>query len=240
MRKPLLLVLALMLATGAVAGFKVKLIKAKKPDQFQKRVAIGDVIWAADLLTDGGDQKDFFYKELTPSNVVAVRLALFNRSGSSLVIPAAAIELRDPAGKSLSQAEPVAVADAVLAGKVVTAGTAEEAPLATVRPVMRDPRYDPNDPLLDPVWELLVEPTEEKAMGGPGGVCQSVEGCICPSIENWSFDRGRLYAFTTRGDPALRNAASSGFSGARVMTGTGPDPPRCSLSPPCQRSSFLK
>jgi hypothetical protein len=38
-------------------------------------------------------------------------------------------------------------------------------------------------------------------MRGPNGECQAVEGCICPSVDNWSYDRGRLYALTLRGEP---------------------------------------
>jgi len=57
------------------------------------------VTLAADVLVDGRVQKEFFYKELTPSNVIAVRLAVFNRSNSGVTIPIEAVELRGDDGK---------------------------------------------------------------------------------------------------------------------------------------------
>lgn len=51
------------------------------------------------------------------------------------------------------------------------------------------------------VEPVNLEPTDEKVAAGPMGECEAVEGCICPSVENWSYDRGRLYAFTLRGAP---------------------------------------
>lgn len=45
-----------------------------------------------------------------------------------------------------------------------------------------------------------LRPLPERAERGPFGMCEAVEGCICPSIENWSYDRGRLYALTLDGE----------------------------------------
>ena len=98
MRRVVAVFLPLCLFPAALAGFKVKLIKPKKPDQFQVRVVVSGVTWAADLLVSPSQQKDFFYKELTPVNVFAVRLAIFNTGGGQIVLPVERVELMDPAG----------------------------------------------------------------------------------------------------------------------------------------------
>ena len=64
MRKRAVILAVLFFSVSAFAGFKVKLVKAKKAEQFQARTTVGSVTYAADLLLDGKDQKDFFYKEL--------------------------------------------------------------------------------------------------------------------------------------------------------------------------------
>jgi hypothetical protein len=150
MRKIVLLLLCIGTIVPGVAGYKVKLIKAKKPEQFQVRQAVGDVTLAADLLIQGGEQKDFFYKELTPSNVIAVRLAVFNRSGGGVAFPLESVELKGADGKPLPPVDPLAVADSVLQGKAITKQVRGDEPIATVQPVVRDSRTDPSDPRYDP------------------------------------------------------------------------------------------
>ena len=86
----------------AFAGFKVKNVKAKKPKQFQTRTSIEGVTYAADLLLDGKEQKEFFYKELTPSDIVAVRLAVFNAGKEEIELPGNLQLLGPTAAKSLS------------------------------------------------------------------------------------------------------------------------------------------
>ena len=76
MRKTLALLAVLALATTAFAGFKPKLIKAKKAEQFETRATTAGATYAADLLLEAKDQKEYFYKDLTPSSVIALRLAV--------------------------------------------------------------------------------------------------------------------------------------------------------------------
>src|SRR5439155_9180644 len=55
-RKTLALLAVLALATTAFAGFKPKLIKAKKAEQFEPRAATAGATYAADLLLEAKDQ----------------------------------------------------------------------------------------------------------------------------------------------------------------------------------------
>ena len=78
MKKAALVFGILYLATAVFAGFKVKNIKPKKPEQFQSRMAIGDVTFAADLLIEGKDQKEYFYKNLQKyHNEIKVNFYMF-------------------------------------------------------------------------------------------------------------------------------------------------------------------
>jgi hypothetical protein len=142
-------VVSILALTGvALAGFKVKLIKPKKPDQFQAHASAGNVTYGADLLLDGKDQKDYFYKELGPSRLIAVRLAVFNASKEEVVLPLGELQLLGPDGKELPLVAPDAVAQAVLQGMVVTTNVKRGAPVSVGSG--RDPRLDPNDPRYDP------------------------------------------------------------------------------------------
>ncbi len=162
MRKTALLLLMFCVTVCAFAGFKPKNIKPKKPEQYQARVTAGHVTYAADLLLQGKDQKDFFYKELTPANVIAVRLAIFNNGNEEIVLPDG-IQLLGPAGKEIPLVAPLAVAEAVLQGSQVTAQIKEKDSPVKIGPNVRagdprtdradpryDPRLDPNDPSYDP------------------------------------------------------------------------------------------
>ncbi len=137
------------LACTAFAGFKVKLIKPKKPEQFQARVTDGAVTYAADLVIEGKDQKDYFYKELIPSHVVAVRLAVFNRGRIEVIMPLDRLQLIDPSGTELAPLAPEAVAEAILKGLIVRAETPKSAQVQ-VGPHTRAPQVDPTDPRYDP------------------------------------------------------------------------------------------
>ncbi|HYK89207.1 MAG TPA: hypothetical protein VE398_10580 [Acidobacteriota bacterium] len=162
MKKAALLISMFCIAAFAVAGFKPKNIRPKKPEQYQARVSVGNVTYAADLLLEGKDQKDFFYKELTPAGVIAVRLAIFNNSNDEVVLPDG-VQLIGPAGKEVQPVAPQAVAQAVLGGFPVTAEVKEKESPIKVGPNVRagdprtdradpryDPRLDPNDPSYDP------------------------------------------------------------------------------------------
>ncbi len=150
MRKRAVILAVLFFSVSAFAGFKVKLVKAKKAEQFQARTTVGSVTYAADLLLDGKDQKDFFYKELTPSDIVAVRLAVFNAGKEEVQLPGD-LKLLGADGGEVPLIGPDTVARAVLEGMVVSAEAKKEGPVA-VQPGIgtRDPRTDPNDPRYDP------------------------------------------------------------------------------------------
>jgi len=148
---PLLLAF-LGMAAVAQGGFKVKLVEPKKPDQFQVHTIIGDIIFAADLLVGSKEQKKFFFKELTPSRIIAVRLAVFNRGRESVVLPLQTLQLIGPDGREVAMVGPGSVAEALLQGKEVSAVPSSKGPPVAVSPGIRtgDPRLDPTDPRYDP------------------------------------------------------------------------------------------
>ncbi len=152
MRRTFFLALMLALSIVAFAGFKAKTIKPKKPEQFQAMTTVGGVIYAADLLLDGKAQKEFFYKELTSSNLITVRLAVFNTSRGGVVLPMEGIQLLGPSGKELAMVAPGVAAEAVLEGAVVSAEAKNKGKPVSMAPNTRtgDPRYDRTDPRYDP------------------------------------------------------------------------------------------
>lgn len=152
MKRLMLLFLGLFLSTAAIAGFKAKNIRPKKPEQYQTRVTAGGVTYAADLLLEGKAQKDFFYRELAPSGIIAVRLAVFNNGKSGVMLPVEDIQLLGPGGKELPPVTPDAAAQAVMQGMVVTAEARKKDAPVQVAPNMRtgDPRYDRTSPGYDP------------------------------------------------------------------------------------------
>ena len=157
MKKAFAFLIGFCLVGSLYAGFKVKLVKPKKPEQFQSFLTVGDVTFAADLVIDEKAQKDYFYKELAPSHVIAIRLAVFNRSGSAIVLPLERLQLTDSSGKEIAPVAPEAVAQALLQGAVVTAKVKDKNPIE-VTPGQRDPRLDPTDPRYDP----RVDPTDPR------------------------------------------------------------------------------
>ena len=154
MRKTAVIAGILCFALAASAGFKVKSIKPKKPEQFQSRVTLAGVTYAADLLLDGKEQKEYFYKELASSNLIVVRLAVFNKGNEDVVLPLDTIHLLTPNGDALAVAAPETVAEAVLKGMAVPAQAKANAPPITVGPANSgDPRTDPSDPRYDPTLD---------------------------------------------------------------------------------------
>jgi hypothetical protein len=141
-------------AAIAAAGFKVKRVEPKKPEKFQVRQTVAGVTYAADLLLGAKDQEKFFYKELSPSNVIAVRLAVFNEGTEEVVVPLQSLRLLAPDGAEVPLVDPLVVADALTHGKVVGQG-AQRNPSAVISPGMRtgDPRMDPSDPRYDPTMD---------------------------------------------------------------------------------------
>lgn len=152
MKRLVILSLLLALATPAFPGFKPKNIRPKKPEQYQASVTAGQLICAADLLLEGKTQKDFFYKELAPSGIIAVRLAVFNNARAAVVLPLEEIRLTGPGGDELPLVAPETVAQAVMQGLVVTPDIREKKGPVSVAPGMRtgDPRTDRTDPRYDP------------------------------------------------------------------------------------------
>jgi hypothetical protein len=159
-----LLIILCFVVASSFAGFKSKNLRPKKPEQYQTRVSASGVTFAADLLLEGKEQKDFFYKELTSSNVIAVRLAVFNNGKHEVILPVEEIQLLGPSGKPLPLIAPEAVAQAVLQGLDVTAEARKKESPVQVGPNVRsvdprvdrtdpryDPRLDPDDPTYDPM-----------------------------------------------------------------------------------------
>lgn len=161
MRSIILFIEMLCLTFTAAAGFKAKTIKSKQADRFQTRTEIAGVIYAADLLLEGRDQKDYFYKELTSCDVIAVRLAIFNNSKGEVALPPGDIQLVGPNGEEIPAVAPEVVAKAMIQGLAVNSKTNQPpvrvAPdTGTIDPRIDrtdpryDPRMDPSDPRYDP------------------------------------------------------------------------------------------
>jgi hypothetical protein len=152
MKRVALLLGILCTATSVFAGFKVKNIKPKKPEQFSARATSAGITFAADLLVEDKEQKKFFHKELIPSNIIAVRLAVFNDSKDEVVLPLEDLVLSGPDGKEIPMVDADTVSQAILQGLVVSTEVREGASPVTVAPSMRsgDPRMDPSDPRYDP------------------------------------------------------------------------------------------
>lgn len=154
MKRTLFLLAIFAAAAVASAGFKVKRIEPKPPEKFQTRATVAGVTFAADLLLDAGAQEKYFYKELIPSGIVAVRLAVFNNGKGEISLPLGDVQLIGPDGHEAAMVDPGTVAEAVLRGRTVVAGATRN-PAAVVSPGMRtgDPRMDPSDPRYDPTLD---------------------------------------------------------------------------------------
>jgi hypothetical protein len=151
MKKISAIALCLLCAGNSFAGFRVKLIKPKNAEQFQTRVAIDAVTFAADMVVSEKDQNSYFYKALIPSRVFAVRLAIYNRGSQEVTLPLERVQFLDASGHEVAPVAPDAVAQAVLKGLVIKAeprdqGTIGVAPRLDPRLDPTDPRNDPNDP----------------------------------------------------------------------------------------------
>jgi len=113
-KKAALVLLVLCCACTAFGGFNEKRIKEKKPGKFQAHVTVSGVTYAADLVADGKDQKKYFYDALTPSNIIAVRLAVFNQGKEEVVLPLDDLRLLSTDGVEFVRVDPESVAQAVL------------------------------------------------------------------------------------------------------------------------------
>jgi hypothetical protein len=170
MRKIFVPLTIALIAVHGFAGFKPKLIKAKKAEQFEARAAAGNATYAADLLTEAKDQKEYFYKELTPSSVIAVRLAVFNSGRDEVLLPLDAVQLVGPDGQEVPLVPPETVAHAVLGGMVVSAKQSSKGPVSASPGVAagdprtnpRDPRYDPTADPRDPRYDPRTNPRDPR------------------------------------------------------------------------------
>jgi hypothetical protein len=159
MRKLFLWMAILAFATSALAAFKAKPIKPKRPEQFQVRTWASGITIAADLLLTDKQQKDFFYQALNPIKVIPLRLAIFNETKGEVQIPLDGIQLIAPDGKSVPRIEPAAVAQAVLQGLPAGPESGGEPPVQVgASPRTVSTRTDPNDPSYDP----RLDPTDPR------------------------------------------------------------------------------
>ncbi len=154
-----------LIAVNAAGGFKAKTVRPKKAEKFQVHAVSSGITFAADLLLNGKDQTDFFFKELNPYNLIALRLAVFNGSGNEIIIPLDCIQLVGPDGKEILPVEPRMVARALLQGLPVSSAT-EQPPVQVTSPgpVPRDPSAPGYDPRLDPA-NPNYDPTDPRNTG---------------------------------------------------------------------------
>jgi hypothetical protein len=165
MKKTICFIAILCLTVTADAGFKPKLIKSKKPEQFQARAVVSGVGFAADLLLEGKEQKKFFCEELSPHDVIAVRLAVFNNSAGAVVLPLEDIRLTDPEGREVPRIGAAAVAEAVNGGIEKNTDVDQPTIQTASNPARRsgpvntsDPTYDPSRNPADPNYDPTCEP----------------------------------------------------------------------------------
>jgi len=162
MKKTALVSMILFLALTASGKFKARIIQPKKAEQFQSRITVAGVTYAADLLIKEKEQKKYFHKELTPSNLIAVRLAVFNNGKDEVILPLNELRLIMPDGEAVPAVSPETFAQAVLGDEPVRIQEGSRLPQVGIasgggidsRTDPSDPRYDPrldpNDPRYDP------------------------------------------------------------------------------------------
>ncbi len=166
MRKIIFFIGILCFAGIAAAAFKAKIVKPKKPERFQSHVAASGISFAADLLLEGREQKDFFCKELTPHDVIAVRLAIFNDSKNEVVLPLEEIRLTDPNGREVPWVGAEVVAKAVTEGIKTNSKVDQPKVAVSDKPYRRipqanrtDPTYDPRRDPMDPNYDPRLDPS---------------------------------------------------------------------------------
>jgi hypothetical protein len=168
MKKAALFLMVLCCAFTAFGGFKAKQIKAKKPGQFQCRVTVSGVTYAADLLFEGKDQKKYFHDALRPFNLIAVRLAVFNDGIEEVVLPLDEIRLLSAKGVEFTRVDPEAVAQAVSGENPITVHEKSRGPVVGIGGGSI-PGYDPNDPRNRRQYPTGSYPPGSYPSGGPLG-----------------------------------------------------------------------
>jgi hypothetical protein len=155
MRRRILVAMMVCVASFCVAGFKAKTVKPKKPEQFQTRVTLGEVTYAADMLLQEKEQKDLFCKDLTLFDLFAVRLAVFNKGNGEVAMAVEDFRLFAPDGTEVQSVGPDVVAEKVLEVLSVASDAKKRNPPVAIGPAPRtnDPRQDPRDPRYDPTLD---------------------------------------------------------------------------------------
>ena len=188
---------AIFLATASFAGFKAKTIKPKKPDKFQISSTVSGVTFAADLLLSDKEQTEYFQKGLSSGKIIAVRLAIFNNSRNEVTLPIEGIHLINPDGKELQLIAPEAMAKAVM-GNPAPGPKNEEPPPVKVAAGPKlvgsrtdktdpnyDPRLDPTDPRYDP-----SDPRNTSRTGTYGNprIVPGINVVLNPSVDDSNKD----------------------------------------------------
>lgn len=155
MRRLILMAAMVIIASFCFAGFKARTVKPKKPEQFQTRVTLGEVTYAADMLLQEKEQKDLFYKDLTLFDIFAVRLAVFNRGSSEVAMPVEDFHLFAPDGTEVQSVGPDVVSERVLEVLAAASDVKKKNPPVAIGAAPRsyDPRQDPRDPRYDPTLD---------------------------------------------------------------------------------------
>jgi len=169
MRKAALFFIILCCSFSAFGGFKAKRIKAKKPGQFQSMVTVSGVTYAADLLLEGKDQEKYFHDTLTQSNLIAIRLAVFNDGKEEVMLPLNDLRLLGAEGVEFIRVDPEIVASAVLGEEPITIHEKPSRPVVGIEGGSL-PRYDPNDPRNRGQYPPGNYPSGRYPSGGPVGL----------------------------------------------------------------------
>ncbi len=187
MKNAVLLSIIMCCSITAFGGFKAKHIKAKKPGQFHCRVTVSGVTYAADLLLEGKDQEKYFHGDLTPSNFVAVRLAVFNDGKEEIVLPLNDLRLISAEGREFTRIDPEEFVQTVLGNAPTDTYENPEGPVVGTVGVSLPP-YDPSDPRNRRQYPPYDYPPgthpSSGPLGGPGIVLNPGAGDGNDNIEN--------------------------------------------------------
>ena len=208
----------LFLALQASAGFKVKLIKPKKPEKFQVHRTVSGVTYAADLLLKEKHQKKFFAKPLSSSNIVVVRLAVFNKGNENVELPLNRLQLLDPDGTPVPALDADTVSRAILGGMILDTGDDEEEPISgepgvrvvSVNP-SQDPRTDPHDPRYDPRTDPSDPRYDPRYDPGTDPHDPRYDPRTDPSDPSYDPRYSRNQRYSTPGVNVILNPGGSGF-----------------------------
>ncbi len=216
----------LFLVAQANAGFKVKLIKPKKPEKFQVHRTLSGVTYAADLLLKEKHQKKFFAKPLSPSNIVVVRLAVFNKGNENVELPLDRLQLLDPDGTPVPALDADTVSRAILGGMIMDTGEGDEEEAISGEPGVRvvsgnptqdprtgphDPRYDPRTDPSDPRYDPRSDPNDPRYDPGTDPRDPRYDPRTDPSDPSYDPRYSRNRRYSTPGVNVILNPGGSGL-----------------------------